>query len=95
MKKIGLVLLGMGLVLSPSFVGAAEKHEQAGAHKKPSPVLVDILGDFQRLDSADAMAIAAWCKGEGRKALRERGVTDKQIGPARFDFDKIGEASPK
>ena len=50
------------------------------------------LAAIQNLDGADFTALKAWISGEGREALRARGLTDADIGPARMDTDKWGDA---
>jgi hypothetical protein len=66
---------------------------QAGfASKKPSSNLVEAAEAIQKLDANDFTAIKNWMKGEGRSALRERGLTDKEIGGLRLDTDKFGDA---
>ncbi|GEM_PF-4073689 len=42
--------------------------------------LAEALEKLKALGGEDIMAIACWLRGEGRKALRERGATDKEIG---------------
>ncbi|MBI5173322.1 MAG: hypothetical protein HY986_10565 [Candidatus Melainabacteria bacterium] len=54
--------------------------------------LADALSKLKELSGADIMAVASWLRGEGRKALRERGATDEQIGPARMDIDRFDDA---
>ena len=50
------------------------------------------LDSLSRLDGPDFMALASWMKQEGRKALRERGATDTQIGPCWMDIDLFDDA---
>lgn len=54
--------------------------------------LAEALEKLKVLGGEDIMAIAYWLRGEGRKALRERGATDTEIGPMRFDIDQMGDA---
>lgn len=58
----------------------------------PSKELMEALAALRSLNGADFMAIAAWFRQEGRAVLRERGATDEQIGPARMDIDRFGDA---
>ena len=54
--------------------------------------LSEALDNLKALGGDDIMAIACWLRGEGRKALRDRGAIDKEIGPMRFDIDQMGDA---
>lgn len=57
-----------------------------------SKELAEALEKLRALGGEDIMAIANWLRGQGRKALRERGATDKEIGPMRMDIDQMGDA---
>ncbi len=59
---------------------------------EPSDQLVTALAAIKNLGGEDFMALASWAKGEGRKALRARGLTDAQIGAARLDVDLMDDA---
>jgi hypothetical protein len=59
---------------------------------EPSDQLVAALSALRPLDGEDFMALASWAKGEGRKALRDRGATDAQIGAMRMDVDRMDDA---
>lgn len=54
--------------------------------------LAAALKALEALSGEDIMAIASWLRGEGRKALRERGATDELIGPMRCDIDRWDDA---
>lgn len=58
----------------------------------PSKELMEALAALRTLNGEDFMAIAAWLRQEGRAVLRDRGATDEQIGPARMDIDRFGDA---
>lgn len=57
-----------------------------------SKELAEALEKLRALGGEDIMAIACWLRGKGRKALRERGATDKEIGAMRLDIDQMGDA---
>ncbi|MDB5093426.1 MAG: hypothetical protein JWO85_1527 [Candidatus Eremiobacteraeota bacterium] len=59
---------------------------------QPSDQLVAALAAIKNLGGEDFSAIASWMKGEGRKALRDRGATDNAIGGMRLDTDRLGDA---
>lgn len=66
---------------------------QAGfAKRQASDKLTYAIEAIQKLDAADFSAIKSWMMGEGRSRLKERGLTDKDIGGARFDTDRFGDA---
>lgn len=54
--------------------------------------LAEALDKLRVLDGEDIMAVAAWLRGNGRAALRERGATDANIGGMRLDIDQLGDA---
>jgi len=62
------------------------------APKAPSPELKQALKDIQKLKGEEVMALASWLKAEGRAKLKQQGATDSDIGAARFDIDRFGEA---
>jgi len=64
----------------------------AEQNKALSPALKQALKDIQALDGPEAMALASWLSGEGRSKLKTLGATDAEIGPARFNVDRFGEA---
>lgn len=59
---------------------------------KPSKSLVAAAEAIKKLDAADYSAFKAWFEGKGRQALRDRGLTNSQIGGMRLDTDKLGDA---
>ncbi len=62
------------------------------AQKVASPELKQALKDIQQLKGEEVMALASWLKAEGRAKLKQQGATDSDIGAARFDIDRFGEA---
>ncbi len=62
------------------------------AQKTASPELKQTLKDIQKLKGEEVMALASWLKAEGRAKLKQQGATDSDIGAARFDIDRFGEA---
>ncbi len=84
MKRLALLILSITLLAAAAQAG--------NAPSKASPALRAALADIQRLDAPDFVALASWLKGDGRQALKSRGLTDKDIGAARFDTDKWGDA---
>lgn len=62
------------------------------APKTLSPELKQALKDIQNLKGEEVMALASWLKAEGRAKLKQQGATDSDIGAARFDIDRFGEA---
>jgi hypothetical protein len=62
------------------------------AQKVASPELKQVLKDIQQLKGEEVMGLASWLKAEGRAKLKQQGATDSDIGPARFDIDRFGEA---
>lgn len=62
------------------------------APKAASPELKQTLKDIQKLKGEEVMALASWLKAEGRAKLKQQGATDGDIGAARFDIDRFGEA---
>ena len=62
------------------------------APKAPSPELKQALKNIQKLKGEEVMALASWLKAEGRAKLKQQGATDSDIGAARFDIDRFGEA---
>lgn len=58
----------------------------------PTPELLQALMALRKLTGEDLMAIAAWLRQQGRTELRARGATDENIGPARMDIDRFGDA---
>jgi hypothetical protein len=57
-----------------------------------SSEMVAALAALQKLGGEDFSAIQSWMKGEGRKALRDRGASDTQIGGMRLGTDLLGDA---
>ncbi len=86
MNKLALALISIVML------AAAVKAGDSPTAKKPSPALLAAVSEIRTLDAADFTALKSWLKGDGRQALRDRGVTDRDIGALRLDTDRWGDA---
>lgn len=86
MKKLAIAFVSIAVL------AVAAKAGDGLVEKKPSSELLRSITNIRELDSADFTALKRWFKGEGRKALHDRGITDANIGGMRFDTDLWGDA---
>lgn len=86
------ILGALAIYLSTALSASAEGTSEKVVINKPSEALLSAVKEIRKLDAADFTALKSWFKDEGRQQLRAQGLTDSDIGGARLDTDKFGDA---